>query len=101
MSGLILKSKPATEVKKMNGDEVEKQLKKDIAAYRAGFTDGYQTAKSKQVLCSECKYYEDDSTVITETGFPMIIGHDICTRWGDGCKTSPSGYCFLAKRREE
>lgn len=33
-------------------------------------------------------------------GIPLL-GHECCNAWGDGCKTDPDGYCFLAERREK
>jgi len=34
-------------------------------------------------------------------GIPLIVGHEMCKRWGDGCKTSENGYCFLAEKESE
>lgn len=59
--------------------------------------------------CRDCKYFEYDHFDAvyfpTETGeaerVPLITAHEICTRWGDGCKTSENGYCFMAEREEE
>ena len=47
--------------------------------------------------CKECKYFECDS-VKRVRGIPFIIPHEICSRWGDGCKTKEDGYCFLFDR---
>ena len=44
--------------------------------------------------CKECKYFEYDS-VANVDGIPLIVAHEICSRWGDGCKTREDGYCFL------
>lgn len=44
--------------------------------------------------CRECKYFEYDS-VAKVNGIPLIVAHEICSRWGDGCKTTEDGYCFL------
>ena len=44
--------------------------------------------------CKDCKYFEYNS--ITEVcGIPLVVEHEICSRWGNGCKTSKDGYCFL------
>ena len=44
--------------------------------------------------CKDCKYFEYDSVAKVD-GIPLIVGHEICHKWGDGCKTSENGYCFL------
>lgn len=49
--------------------------------------------------CKDCKYFEYDSVAKVD-GIPLIVAHEICSRWGDGCKTKEDGYCFLFKPRE-
>jgi hypothetical protein len=44
--------------------------------------------------CKECKYFEYDSVAKVD-GIPLIVAHEICNKWGDGCKTKEDGYCFL------
>lgn len=44
--------------------------------------------------CKDCKYFEYD-TVAKVNGIKLIVAHEICKRWGDGCKTKEDGYCFL------
>ena len=51
------------------------------------------------VRCKDCKHFEYDH-VENVNGIPLIVAHEICTRWGDGVKTSENGYCFLAERKE-
>ena len=55
--------------------------------------------KSDVVLCKDCKHFDYDSTAMVD-GIPLIVAHEICNRWGKGCKTSENGWCFLAERRE-
>lgn len=55
---------------------------------------------SDLILCKDCKYYERDSVAKID-GIPLIIAHEICNKWGDGCKTSEDGFCFLAEPKEE
>ena len=50
--------------------------------------------------CKDCKYFEYDS-VVTADGIPLIVAHEICSKWGDGCKTKEDGYCFLFEPIEE
>ena len=61
------------------------------------------------IRCKDCKHFEYDHFDAvyfpTETGeaerVPLITAHEICTRWGDGCKTYQNGFCFMAERKEE
>ena len=52
------------------------------------------------VRCKDCKFFETDH-METINQMPLIVAHEICTRWGFGCKTSVDGFCFLAERREK
>lgn len=49
--------------------------------------------------CKDCKYFEYDSVAKVD-GIPLIVAHEICNRWGDGCKTKEDGYCFLFEPQE-
>lgn len=49
--------------------------------------------------CKRCKYFEYDSVAKVD-GIPLIVAHEICKRWGDGCKTREDGYCFLYEPQE-
>ena len=53
----------------------------------------------KQMLCKDCKFFEYDHMENVE-GIPLIVAHEICNKWGDGCRTSEDGYCFLFKPKE-
>lgn len=53
----------------------------------------------KVIRCKECKYFEYDSVAKVD-GIPIIVAHEICKKWGDGCKTSEDGYCFLFESQE-
>ncbi len=50
-------------------------------------------------LCKDCKYFEYDSVAKVD-GIPLIVAHEICKKWGDGCKTREDGYCFLFEPQE-
>lgn len=54
----------------------------------------------KMKRCKDCKYFEYDSVAKVD-GIPLIVAHEICSKWGDGCKTSEDGYCFLFEPKEE
>ena len=58
------------------------------------------TVQPNIVRCKDCKHFEYDH-VANINGIPLIVAHEICTRWGDGVKTSENGYCFLAERRDK
>lgn len=57
------------------------------------------TPQPKIVHCKDCKYFEYDSVAKVD-GIPLIVAHEICNKWGDGCKTSEDGWCFLAEQKE-
>ena len=58
------------------------------------------TVQPNIVRCKDCKHFEYDH-VANINGIPLVVAHEICTRWGDGVKTSENGYCFLAERRDK
>ena len=49
--------------------------------------------------CKDCKYFEYDYMANID-GIPLIVAHEFCKRWGDGCKTKEDGYCFLYEPSE-
>lgn len=56
-------------------------------------------ARPKTEHCKDCKYFEYDSAVKVD-GAPLIVAHEICSKWGNGCKTREDGYCFLFEPQE-
>ena len=59
-----------------------------------------EEAQPKIGRCKGCKYFEYDSVAKVD-GIPLIVAHEICKRWGDGCKTKEDGYCFLFEPQVE
>ena len=59
-----------------------------------------EVTKSDLILCRDCKYFELNH-FDNMNGIPLITAHEICTRWGDGCKTDSNGFCFLAEQEGE
>ena len=57
------------------------------------------TPSRKTGHCKDCKYFEYDSVAKVD-GVPLIVAHEICSKWGDGCKTKEGGYCFLYEPQE-
>lgn len=53
----------------------------------------------KMRRCKECKFFEYDYVAIVD-GIPLIVGHEMCNKWGEGCKTKEDGYCFLFEPKE-
>lgn len=51
------------------------------------------------IRCKDCKHFELNKKYVIQ-GIP-ILGHEVCDAWGDGCKTSPDGFCFMAERRQD
>ena len=49
--------------------------------------------------CKDCKYFEYDSVKKVD-GIPLIVAHEICNKWGGGCKTKEDGYCYLFEPQE-
>ena len=49
--------------------------------------------------CKDCKYFEYDNVAKVD-GIPLIVAHEICSRWGSGCMTIENGYCFLYEPQE-
>lgn len=59
----------------------------------------YPEQEQKTGHCKDCKYFEYDSVAKVD-GIPLIVAHEICNKWGDGCKTKEDGYCFLFEPQE-
>lgn len=53
----------------------------------------------KSGKCKNCKYFEYDSVAKVD-GVPLIVAHEICNKWGNGCKTKEDGYCYLYEPQE-
>lgn len=53
----------------------------------------------KMKRCKDCRYFEYDSWANVD-GIPLIVAHEICNKWGEGCKTREDGYCFLFEPQE-
>lgn len=50
----------------------------------------------KVVRCKDCKYFE-----LNHWDGIIITAHEICSKWGSGCKTDKDGYCFLGERETD
>ena len=82
-------------------DEKETRILKEVIVRYV--TDGRIVKAYDQeeiTRCKDCRHFEYDHVEHVD-GVPLIMAHEICTRWGEGCKTSENGYCFMAERRRE
>lgn len=52
------------------------------------------------VRCKDCHFFEADHWE-TVSEVPLIVAHNICTRWGRGCQTAEDGFCFMAIRSQD
>jgi len=84
-----------TEIKSMTKEQ------NYMRGYKDGKSDALKLLKQepKTGHCKDCKYFEYDSVARVD-GVPLIVAHEICSRWGDGCKTREDGYCFLFEPKE-
>lgn len=94
----------------MNEDAIDRKL---VCAFIAGLiSDDGEREKGLEYIrsmppvnptktghCKDCKYFEYDSVAKVD-GIPLIVAHEICSRWGNGCKTKEDGYCFLYEPQE-
>ena len=54
----------------------------------------------ESIRCDKCKYYEEDHFAVVD-GVPIIVAHEICTKWADGCKTKSDGHCHMFKEKKK
>ncbi len=52
------------------------------------------------VRCKDCKYFELNHWDKVDS-VPIITAHEICKKWGGGCKTSLEGFCFMGEKNAE
>ena len=50
------------------------------------------------IRCKDCKYFNLDKWGKVND-IPLIVAHEICDFWGEGCKTDKDGYCSFAEKR--
>lgn len=55
-------------------------------------------AQPECIRCKDCKHFELNKPYVIQ-GIP-VLGNEVCNAWGNGCKTSQDGFCFLAERKE-
>lgn len=50
------------------------------------------------IRCKDCKYFNLNKWGKVND-IPLIVAHEICDFWGEGCKTDKDAYCSFAERR--
>ena len=58
--------------------------------------DGAYYSYTEVVRCKDCKHFE-----LNHWDGIIITAHEICSKWGSGCKTDKDGYCFLGERKTD
>ena len=86
-----------TEMRDNNGTGTQQEVCKFLANLMDVLEKQMQEPKTGH--CKDCIYFEYDSVAKVD-GEPLIVAHEICSRWGDGCKTREDGYCFLYEPQE-
>ena len=85
----------------IDADALIKRCMNGIDNEFIGIVNEIPTIDTKPLIhCKDCKYFEYDSVAKVD-GVPLIVAHEICSRWGDGCKTREDGYCFLGERSDK
>lgn len=49
------------------------------------------------IRCKDCKHFNLDKWGKVND-IPLIVAHEICDFWGEGCKTDKDAYCSFAER---
>ena len=59
--------------------------------------DAHTVDAIELVRCKDCGFFEVNhfDKVAELDNMPLITAHNICRRWGNGCQTSPDGFCFM------
>ena len=82
----------------------------DVLDYTIRATKGSVIASIEQlpstqpeiIRCKDCKHFElDHFEKVEEFPVPIIVAHEICMKWSDGCRTSKDGWCFMGERRTD
>jgi len=81
-------------------DENWDDVPRTFAEIRADIDDQPTVDAVPVVRCKNCKHYELDSWA-NVNGIPLIVAHQICKRWGKGCKTDENGFCFMGEKVTE
>lgn len=61
------------------------------------------SAEPEIVRCKDCKHFHENvwGDEIGHPDTPIILGHEMCDFWGNGCKTLADAFCSFADMRGE
>lgn len=53
------------------------------------------------IYCKDCKFFKVQDWWFEDGAIKVLGANNVptCTKWGNGCKTNPDGYCHLAERK--
>ena len=53
------------------------------------------------IYCKDCKFFKVQDWWVEDGAMKFIGANQVptCTKWANGCKTNPDGYCHLAERK--
>lgn len=96
----------------IDADELKERLKEYCVDGDKGIEEYYEimgiddcidnapTVDAVEVVrCKDCKHFTLN-LVENVGGIPLIVAHEVCSFWGDGCKTSQEGFCSFGERKE-
>ena len=96
MSDLISRATAIDAVKRLSLGETDATR---LAMRTGDYLERLPPAQPEIIHCKDCKFFEYDHLYVIND-IP-VFGHELCNRWGEGCKTSENGWCFLAERKED
>lgn len=84
----------------IKGMEMPKSCHECPLLYVTSICDGSKDCPLQPIVrCENCEHFDLDHFE-NFRGIPLIVAHEICNRWGNGCKTDSNGFCFMGERRE-
>ena len=81
-------------------DNVPMELTTEILRLRRELRGLHAEDVVPVIRCKDCKHFELNPVTVVDD-IPLILAHEICTFWGNGCKTAQDGFCSFGERREE
>ena len=85
----------------IDADAYKKYLDDNWIVANHDAIDAQPTIDAVEVVrCKDCKHFTLN-LVENVDGAPLIVAHEICSFWGDGCKTSQEGFCSYAERKTD
>ena len=81
-----------------NANAVEKAITMAIKALeltQTGLLKDCESCRAEKTgRCKDCKHFVYNEFAIVN-GIPIIVAHEICSKWGNGCRTKEDGYCHM------